>query len=59
MLVRYVVFSEILLNCWDLKSFMENGQLIIHQIYIELLDIIFRAEKIVRFLLSRKYDSLS
>lgn len=59
MLVRYVVFSEILLNCWDLKSFMENGQLIIHQMYIELLDIIFRAEKIVRFLLSRKYDSLS
>lgn len=48
MLVRYVVFSEILLNCWDLKSFMENGQLIIHQMYIELLDIIFRAEKIVR-----------
>lgn len=51
MLVRYVVFSEILLNCWDLKSFMENGQLIIRQMYIELLDIIFRAEKIVRFCL--------
>lgn len=51
MVVRYVVFSEILLNCWDLKSFMENGQLIIHQMYIELLDIIFRAEKIVRFCL--------
>lgn len=51
MLVRYVVFSEILLNCWDLKSFMENGQLIIHQMYIELLDIIFRAEKIERFCL--------